>query len=239
MLDAFVAMNALAGRLLPMRCVVCDTPNGSRRSRVCAPCEHDFFAADDYRCERCAICMPTSQHTVSPICGRCLADTPHFDATTTLADYASPVDGMVTAMKFTARLDLANFFGRLLAERVPTYLVRDSIVIPVPLAYERLRERGFNQSHQIARAFAAAVSRRLVTDRLLRVRHTAPQLSLALKERRRNVRDAFAVQGTLKDESIFVVDDVMTTGNTLNEIARILKRAGALRVHNLVAARTP
>jgi ComF family protein len=239
MLDASVTVNALARRLLPLRCVVCDTLNGSRRIRVCAPCEHDFFAADCYRCERCAICLPASQHAVPPICGRCLADTPHFDATTTLGNYASPVDGMVTAMKFTARLDLANFFGRLLAERVPADHLRGGIVIPVPLAYERLRERGFNQSHQIAHAFAAAASRRLVTDRLLRVRHTAPQLSLALTERRRNVRDAFAVQGTIKDESIFVVDDVMTTGNTLNEIARVLKRAGAVRVHNLVVARTP
>ena len=238
MLDASATVNALA-RLLPRRCVVCDTSSGSRRISVCEPCERDFFAVDVYRCERCAIRVPASQHDAPLICGRCLADTPHFDATTTLADYASPVDGMVTAMKFTARIDLANFFGRLLAERVSADHLADGIVIPVPLAYERLRERGFNQSHQIARAFAAATSRRFVADRLLRVRHTAPQLSLALKERRRNVRDAFAVQGAVKDTSIFIVDDVMTTGNTLNEIARVLKRAGALRIHNLVAARTP
>jgi ComF family protein len=175
----------------------------------------------------------------SRICGRCLAEAPHFDATTTLADYYSPVDGIVMALKFTARLDLANFFGTMLAQRVPRSEMREAIVIPVPLAFERMRQRGFNQSHQIARAFAAAGSRRFAPDRLLRVRDTPPQQALALKERRRNVRDAFAVHGAVAGHSIFVVDDVMTTGSTLDEIARVLKRAGALHVHNLVAARTP
>ena len=238
MLRESLTLSALARRLLPPRCVVCDSQDEPRRIAVCAACENDFFAATVQRCERCAIRMPPP-HQASSLCGRCLADTPYFDATTALADYASPVDGMVMAMKFTARLDLASFFGRLLAQRVPAGELPDAIVISVPLAYERMRQRGFNQSHQIARAFAAASSRRLVPDQLLRVRHTPPQLSLALKERRRNVRDAFAVQGIVKDESIFVVDDVMTTGSTLNEIARILKRAGAARVHNLIAARTP
>jgi len=102
-----------------------------------------------------------------------------------------------------------------------------------------VRQRGFNQSSHIARAFAAATGRRLVVDRLLRARHTPPQLSLALDERRRNVRGAFAIEGKLDGQSIFVVDDVMTTGSTLDEAARVLKKAGAAHVHNLIVARTP
>ena len=145
----------------------------------------------------------TSKSGAPRICGRCLADTPHFDTTMTLADYVSPVDGMVMALKFTARLDLAQFFGRLLASRssAPCRLPRDDgVVIPVPLAFERMRQRGFNQSHHIARAFASAAGRRLVVDRLLRVRHTAPQQTLALNERRRNVRGAFAVEGSVSGQ---------------------------------------
>jgi ComF family protein len=166
---------------------------------------------------------------------------PNFDATTTLADYVSPVDGMVMAMKFTARLDLADLFGRLLARRLSALpsAASDAIVIPVPLAFERVRQRGFNQSSHIARAFALATGRRLVIDQLLRVRHTPPQLWLALKERRHNVRGAFAVEGKLDGQNVFVVDDVMTTGSTLDEAARVLKKAGAVHVHNLVVARTP
>lgn len=204
---------------------------------MCAECDADFFLPRMSRCERCALSVPALDALRQ--CGRCLADRPHFDATTTLADYVSPVDGMVMAMKFTARLDLANFFGRLLAHRLAARSsARDVVVLPVPLTSERVQQRGFNQSHHIARAFAVASHNRLVVDRLLRVRHTPPQQSLALHERRRNVRGAFAISGELRGQ-VFVVDDVMTTGSTLNEIARVLKHAGAAHVHNLIVARTP
>ncbi len=233
-------LRSLVYRLLPLRCVVCELQPGAPATSICTQCEADFFAAETARCERCAICVPRGKTGSPRICGRCLANMPEFDATTTLADYVSPVDGMVMALKFTARLDLAQFFGQLLASRVsavpPT---DDAVVIPVPLAFERARQRGFNQSHHIARAFAVASHRRLVVDRLLRIRHTPPQQSLALKERRSNVRGAFAVEGSLRGQHVFVVDDVMTTGSTLDEVARVLKQAGAAHVHNLIVARTP
>ena len=238
-------LRSLAYRLLPPQCVVCELHAGEPATSICAHCETDFFAPDIDRCERCAIRLPVEQPGAR-ICGRCLTTVPDFDATTTLADYVSPVDGMVLAMKFTARLDLADLFGRLLAHRLLAHRLSalssaasDAIVIPVPLAFERVRQRGFNQSSHIARAFAVAAGRRLVLDQLLRVRNTPPQLSLALKERRRNVRGAFSVQGKLDGQSVFVVDDVMTTGSTLDEAARALKKAGAVHVHNLIVARTP
>ena len=235
-------LRSLVYRLLPLRCVVCELHPGAPATSICTQCEADFFAADTARCERCAICVPDGQTSAPRICGRCLANVPHFDATTTLADYVSPVDGMVIALKFTARLDLAQFFGRLLANRLSSAMPPapdDAVVIPVPLAFERARQRGFNQSHHIARAFAIATHRRLIVDRLLRIRHTPPQQSLALKERRRNIRGAFAVEGSLSGQHVFVVDDVMTTGSTLDEVARVLKQAGAAHVHNLIVARTP
>ena len=232
---------SLAYQLLPRRCVVCELQPGAASTSICTQCEADFFATAAARCERCAIGLPAGGFSTPRICGRCLSNVPHFDATTTLADYVSPVDGMVLALKFTARLDLARFFGQLLASRLSSASAptNESVVIPVPLAFERLRQRGFNQSHQIARAFASAAGRRLVGDRLLRIRHTPPQQSLALAERRRNVRGAFAVEGSLSGQHVFVVDDVMTTGSTLNEVARVLKQAGAAHVHNLIVARTP
>ena len=233
-------LRSLAYRLIPPRCVVCDLQPAAMAGSICTQCEADFFAAKTARCERCAIRLPEGPSGTGRVCGRCIADVPHFDATTALADYASPVDGMVTALKFTARLDLAQFFGKLLARRLSMALsMNESIVIPVPLAYERMRQRGFNQSHQIARALATATGQRLATDRLLRVRHTPPQQTLALNERRRNIRGAFAIEGSLRGQHIFVVDDVMTTGSTLDEVARVLKQAGAARVHNLIVARTP
>ena len=233
-------LRSLAYRLLPPPCVVCGLEPGARSTSICPRCETDFFALKTVRCERCAIRLPGANSGALRVCGRCLAEVPHFDATMTLADYVSPIDGMVIALKFTARLDLAQFFGQLLASRLSALSPpsKDSIVIPVPLAFERIRQRGFNQSHHIARAFAATVGLPLVTDRLLRVRHTAPQQTLALSERQRNVRGAFAVEGSVSGH-VFVVDDVMTTGSTLNEAARVLKQAGASQIHNLIVARTP
>ena len=231
-------LRALAHHLLPAHCVVCQIGLGRPAAAVCAPCEADFFPVLS-RCPRCAISLSGAAQSAVGLCGRCLAQLPHFDATSTLADYVSPVDGMVIAMKFTARLDLAHFFGRLLAERAGPEIKVPNQIIAVPLAFERVRERGFNQSHHIAKALAAASGGHLANDRLLRVRNTPPQQSLSINERRRNVRGAFAVQGTLEHQSVFVVDDVMTTGSTLNEIARVLKQAGAARVHNLIVARTP
>jgi ComF family protein len=209
-------------------CAVCSLGPGP----VCAECESDFFPASLPRCTVCAIPVPG----MDTVCGRCLTSPPHFARATALADYAPPVDGMVTALKFGARLELASLFGRLLARR--TRVDADALVVPVPLAFERLSERGYNQSMQLARAFCASTGARLGSDVVRRIRHTRPQQSLALEDRRRNVRNAFVAAGDLAGRTVLVVDDVMTSGSTMDEIARVLVAAGAARVHALVVART-
>lgn len=146
---------------------------------------------------------------------------------------------MVGALKFSARVSLAVFFGRLLAQREPVAPRENAVVMPVPLAFERESERGFNQSHEIARAFAGATGARLVPRMVVRVRHTEPQQTLALDARRRNVRGAFAMASPLAAPHVIVVDDVMTSGSTLDEVARVLRAAGATRVTNRIVARTP
>lgn len=226
-------LHDLLQRWLPPRCAACSLTAGDP---LCADCEADFFPASRARCARCALPLPLPSPETA-ICGRCLADPPHFDATTALADYVPPIAGMVTALKFSARLDLAIVFGKLLARRVPP--TAGEIVAAVPLAFERAAERGFNQSQLIARAFCGARRMPLATDLLRRIRHTLPQQSLKFDERHRNVRGAFEVTGNVRGKTLLIVDDVMTTGSTLNEIARILRQAGAAGVHNLVVARTP
>ncbi len=216
-------------RLLQPACAVCALAPGP----ICAACEADFFPSHTPRCLRCAIPL-TAPHV---LCGRCLASPPRFERATALADYRAPVDGMVMALKFAARLDLAWVFGRLLAARAPA--MPDALVVPVPLAFERLAERGFNQSLQIARAFCSATPARLSPDAVRRIRHTPPQQALALDARHRNVRGAFLVAGDVVGRTVLVIDDVMTSGSTMDEIARVLVAAGAAQVHALVVARTP
>jgi ComF family protein len=216
-------------RLFRPACAVCSLGPGP----VCPECVADFFPPSLPRCAVCAI--PVGR--IDDVCGRCLSSPPSFARTTALADYAPPVDGMVTALKFGARLDLAGVFGRLLARRANA--IADALVVPVPLAFERLSERGYNQSMQIARAYCSSTGARLEPQSVRRIRHTPPQQALALPERRRNVRGAFAAAGDVRGRTVLVVDDVMTSGSTMDEIARVLVAAGAARVHALVVARTP
>jgi len=226
-----MASLAPLGNWFAPRCAVCALGTGTP---VCAGCEADFFSPQTPRCRRCAIRLASG----GEVCGQCLAQPPRFDATSALSDYVAPVAGMVGALKFSARLDLADVFARLLAEREAGRGSAD-VVLAVPLSHERERERGFNQSREIGRRFAGHVGLPFADGLLLRVRHSAPQQSLTREARRRNVKGAFAVAGDLRGRRALVIDDVMTTGSTLDEIAGALKRAGAACVFNRVVARTP
>lgn len=146
---------------------------------------------------------------------------------------------MVLALKNRGRLALARAFGHLLTRYASTVPMADALLIATPLAFERHRERGFNQATEIARSFANRQGLQLSLDVLVRTRHAPPQHSLDLEARRRNLRGAFSVRTPVTDHHVVVIDDVMTTGSTLEEVAKTLKRAGAARVTNMVVARTP
>jgi ComF family protein len=144
----------------------------------------------------------------------------------------------VQALKFGSELALAPFLGQLVAERVPA-VERVDFLLPVPLSANRLRERGFNQTVEIGRAVSRATGTAMRLDACERTRDTPAQLDLPLAERAKNVRGAFHCPRLLEGARVAVLDDVMTTGSTLDEIAATLKRAGAAYVCNWVVARTP
>jgi ComF family protein len=217
-------------------CTVCDLTSVAAGYPLCVDCERDFFPADIGRCRICALRLPES--TAAQICASCVRQPPPFDATIALADYAPPVAGMVVALKTGGRLALAGVFGALMARRALRLDLALALVAPVPLTFERQAERGFNQALEIARRLAHDLALRLVPGTLLRVRDAPPQHLLALAERRRNIRGAFTVRAEVRARHVIVVDDVMTSGSTLGEIASVLKKAGAARVTNLIVART-
>jgi len=168
------------------------------------------------------------------VCGTCLNRPPHFDATLALWRYEFPCDRLVQALKYRAQLALAGFFARSLASRpLPEF----DVLLPMPLHPRRLAERGFNQALEIARGLARNLGP-IEPRGVLRVKNTPPQAELPYEERAKNVRGAFLCKLDLSGARVAVLDDVMTTGATLNELARALKRAGATRVENFVIART-
>lgn len=211
-------------------CLLCR--GAARDGLLCAPCNTDLPRLNQALCPRCALPSPAGA-----ICGRCVAHPPHFDATIAALAYRFPADVLVHAFKFRGELALAGFLARLLGERIDRgHGV--NCVVPVPISPERLRERGYNQALEIARHVARATGARLAPELCERVRNTPAQTDLPWAERARNVRGAFCAPRPLEGAAIAVLDDVMTTGATLDEIAATLKRAGAARVVGWVVART-
>ena len=212
--------------LLEQDCLLCAASGGT--DLVCAECVADMPRVDE-GCPCCGDAGPSGL-----VCGTCLQHVPHFDATRALWRYEFPVDRLVLALKYNERLALAAWFGRMLAQDVST---KPDLLLPMPLHPNRLRERGFNQAAEIARTASKRLCVDWKSDVLMRLRDTASQADLPLEERERNVKGAFLCMADLSGKSVALIDDVMTTGATLNEAAAALKKAGAARVENWVVAR--
>jgi ComF family protein len=211
---------------LPQDCLLCGA--ASDDAPLCGPCR-DELPGLPRACPLCA--MPSS---LGEICGSCFRHPPQFDMTVAAWRYAYPVDRLVQSLKYHGRLALASLF----ADELATLVERADVVIPMPLHPSRLTERGFNQAAEIARHLTKRLGTELALQGACRIRRTLPQMDLPLDERKRNVRGAFACALDLTGARVAVVDDVMTTGATLGELAKMLKRAGAARVENWVVART-
>ena len=151
--------------------------------------------------------------------------------------YGFPVDAVIRRLKYAADLALVEPLAALLAERAGEGMLPDCM-IPMPLSVQRLQERGFNQSMEIARSLARRLQVEVAATACKRVRHTPPQASLPLDQRRANIRGAFACNTDLDGARVAIVDDVLTSGATLNELARVLRQAGAAEVTGWVVART-
>ena len=217
---------ALGAALLPQDCLLCG--NAADRGLICNSCRVGLLKPSGPSCPICAEASPGG------VCGACLKTAPHFDATFTAFSYAFPIDKLIQALKYQHRLAVAGYFAEaLLASPYPD----GDIIVPLPLSAQRLRQRGFNQAVEIARPLAAALRLPLQVSGVGRAVDTPPQATLPWKERRRNVRHAFECGLDLTGLKVIVIDDVMTTGATLDEFARTLKAHGAARVSNWVAAR--
>jgi ComF family protein len=231
---------AVARALLPCACALC----GVRcDGAVCAPCHAAYVAPRRPRCRRCA--NPLAAADARYRCAGCMAQEPAFDATLAAADYSAPLDQLVLQLKFGAKLALAPWCAAALRDALlaqPGFLL-PNLLCPVPLGRARLVERGFNQALEIARPLAGSLGIPLAPRLAIRALDTRAQSSLAPGERKKNIRNAFIVApdalAMVRGQHIGIVDDVMSSGHTLNELAATFKRFGAARVSNFVFARTP
>jgi len=225
-----------ARALLPTQCAVC---RGWGRSRVCADCLHRF-TAPRLRCRACAIGVPAG----TTLCGACVRQAPPFAQALAAVDYAFPWADLVAAFKFRAALDLAPALAWLLVDAVRAAgTPRPSLLLPVPLSAERLAERGMNQAWELARRVGAQTGIEARADMLRRLIDTPHLADLPREQRAARIRGAFGLAARsarrLRGRAVALVDDVMTSGATAAEAARVLLAGGASEVHVWVVARTP
>jgi ComF family protein len=203
---------------------------------LCSACAADL-TRNRLCCLRCALPLQTP----APLCGECLKREPPFAAAFAPFVYGHPLDLLMTRLKFGRSLAAGRVLSELwiaaLREAPPPL---HALLIPVPLHAGRLRERGYNQALELAKPLARAFAIPLRSDALMRIRATPAQSNLDAKTRRRNLRGAFdIVDNAALPAHVAVIDDVMTTGATLRECVRTLRRVGVARVDVWALARAP
>lgn len=216
---------------LAQPCLLCGAR--CRGALLCAGCAADLPRLPTELCPRCA--LPSAGGAV---CGHCLRHPPAFDRGVAVYAYAFPVDALVQHCKYAGHLALTDLFAAALAERLAGCADLPDALIPMPLHPARLSERGFNQATEIARRLAQPLRIEWLPAACDRTRDTPPQAGLDLKARHRNLRGAFACSVDLSGRRVALIDDVMTSGASLDALAQAVKRAGAAEVQAWVLART-
>jgi len=230
-MDISNTLNAWLRPIVSPACVLCSQP--ANDSGLCVACLTALPRARGTRCPICA--SPTTTPTV---CGRCVQSRPSYDYAVAALEYISPVDYLIGDLKYSHNLAAARALAFSLTQVLDNEPYPDA-VLPMPIAPARMRERGFNQAAEIAR-YACAEFGIDVSPRLARRTSAgSPQAALPWRARAKNVRGVFSTVGDVAGKAIAVIDDVLTTGATLNELAAVLKRAGARSVTGWIVARTP
>jgi len=232
------SVDAILAVVLAPACAACDRLlEQPTRGPVCPACWASILPLTPPLCDQCGDPLPTWRAISVPLarCPRCRRTSRFVDRARAVGAYDGALRAIVHALKYEGRRSLAMPLGRLMQMRGADVLEGASCVVPVPLHASRRRQRGFNQATDLARRLHLPV-----VPALRRVRATATQTDLPSAQRHRNVRDAFAMSrsaATLVGATVVLVDDVSTTGATLEACARVLKEAGVSEVRALTAAR--
>lgn len=213
-------------------CLLCAAR--SLHGPVCADCAAALPRLAD-GCPLCAAVSPAGE-----VCGRCLKRPPAFDRLRAVYRYEFPVDVLVRQLKYAGELACAGWLAGRLTEVIAAAAgARPEVIVPMPLHPRRLRERGFNQAVLLARRVGAGLRLPVLAEACRRLRDTPPQVGLSHAERRRNLRAAFACDTDLSGRRVALLDDVMTSGASLDALAGAVRRAGAVAVEAWAIARTP
>ena len=228
--------------LYPPRCHICESffQNEKNTGQICQTCLNGFSEINPPLCPVCRKPFDSISQE-NHLCESCLRKRPYYDALGAPYIYEGGIMEGIHLLKYSGRTQLADSLGILLGSFAKSWLqeAENSIIIPIPLYPKRLRQRKFNQSLLLARSVNSFLNMDLDYMSLRRTRQTQPQTGLKKDERRKNVKKAFDLIGKpdIAEKTVILIDDVATTGSTLNECAGVLKKAGAEKVFCLVIAR--
>ncbi len=227
-------LNCIQNHLFPPTCILCGHP-GFESLDLCAIC-YKHLPINTKHCLRCAeIFEPTI--TEPTLCGRCISKTPVFDKVYAPFIHQEEIRYLITGLKFGKQFKNARLLGNLLAGFVEANAPMPELIIPVPLHASRYRERGFNQALEIARTVSLKLAIPIDHSSCSRLKNTPHQTGLTAKKRQQNLRRAFSIIKPIKVNHVAILDDVMTTGSTVNALAAELKRAGVNRIDVWVVSR--
>ncbi|MEJ1382539.1 MAG: ComF family protein [Candidatus Sedimenticola sp. (ex Thyasira tokunagai)] len=224
-------------KLYPDSCLLCGAGE-TEQPGFCSDCLLELPYNLSF-CYQCALPLPL-QTPGKSLCGACQKSTPHFDRCFAPLHYTQPTNSLVGHLKFNGKLHIREGLSRLMGDFIDYHQeTLPELIIPVPLHPRRLGNRGYNQALELARPLARRFQIPIDSHSCKRIKATSTQTSLKKQERKRNLKEAFTVSEQLVASHVALVDDVITTGSTLSELARVLKRQGVKRVDAWAVARTP
>ncbi len=222
--------DTLLAAMLPERCLLCT-------ERIQQPFCIDCMQLLPWIAIGCEICG--AQLSEVGVCGRCQAQPPYYDNVIIPFQYRSPIAEQIQRLKYNRKLRYASPLAAMILQRVwKSPQPPPQVLIPMPLHRHRLRQRGFNQALEIAKPIGNQLGIEVNYSLLARIKNTASQTGLNVKQRHKNVRGAFQVMRPITMKHVALIDDVVTSGNTVNTAARALKRAGVKTVSVWAVART-
>ncbi len=223
-------------------CLLCDTQTAAN-TLTCQACFQDLLRVNN-ACYQCALPLnaPLKQGdnaaTTIQLCGHCLSHPPSFDYAVAAFLYAQPLDYLIRQFKFSNQLLTGYALAKLMLKTLkPSINGQPECLIPVPLHPKKLKSRGYNQAQELAYPIAKSLAINIDLTSCARTKHTQAQSKLAKTDRRSNMKNAFEVIKPISAEHVVLIDDIMTTGNTLNELAKQVKKSGVKTVGVWVCAR--
>jgi len=235
----------LLSKLFPSRCILCgktvNAPVVNEAVELCASC-YEKQPFNTTCCVQCALPLVADSET-DTLCGRCIQKLPEYDYAHSVFRYEGDIIQLVHQLKFSEKITYARSIGELLLLAYDSDALlkveKPDCLLPVPLHASRIWQRGFNQSIEIARVLSSRRNIPIEYGAVIRSRSTTSQTGLSAKKRQKNIKSAFKVVNEMRYKNVLIIDDVVTTGSTVNELAKLLKKNSVDRVGVLSIARAP